>query len=306
MKLLKDYHLTIFDGYEKLGIFFYDECIFDYQKDYGVRSYKFVFELSKKTHLFEKAPSEKIQFIATCNLRDYLSEFQRPDFEEEKLVYRKEIDFDPQKLILAYAPELYNYHIGRLERKIRKYIPPAVIYNADSYCSGMEFLEFTKDSADRWAGPFKQGGKLGACIKVSGPEEFTPPILNVRTGWYYWLMPLAIRESLDSLAEKENNPDILNGDYLVAQWTKAQKREYFNSLTNEQKYLISKRFYPKYASYIKEAAPYSIYLCGNDDCSYTKYLTSEKEVAEELNYLRMMQPLDFTLDIIGRGYIFTN
>jgi hypothetical protein len=306
MKLPKNYYLAAYNDDQKLGVYFYDEWIFDYKKEYGLRSYKFIFELLSETHFFEESPSEKIQFITTCNLRNYLSEFQRPDFEGKKLVYRKEIDFDPEKLTRIHAPNLYNYHIRRLKRKIQKHAPSPVICNVDSYYSGMEFLEFTKKSAYRWVGPFKQGGKLGACIKVRGPSEFNPPILDVRTSWTYWLLPSSERESLDFLAEKENNPEIPNGDYFTYRWTPEQKAKYFESLTNEQKYLISKQFYPKYASYIKETAPYSIYLCGNGNRSYTKYLTSEKEVAEELNYLRMMQPLDFTLDIIDRGYIFTN
>jgi len=58
--------------------------------------------------------------------------------------------------------------------------------------------------------------------------------------------------------------------------------------------------------HIEGMLPHSIYMCGNDDCSYSKWFSTEEEIAEELKYLRKMQPLDFNRDIIDRDYIFTN
>jgi len=43
-----------------------------------------------------------------------------------------------------------------------------------------------------------------------------------------------------------------------------------------------------------------------DDCSYSKWFATQKEMDDEMKYLRKMQPLDFYIDIHHRGYIFTN
>ena len=58
--------------------------------------------------------------------------------------------------------------------------------------------------------------------------------------------------------------------------------------------------------WLDEYLPFSIYICGNDDCSYTRYFSTHEEVDIELNYLRKMQPLDFYKDIRDRQYHFTN
>lgn len=47
-------------------------------------------------------------------------------------------------------------------------------------------------------------------------------------------------------------------------------------------------------------------LYGTDDFSMTRDVSSKEEAVREVEYLRMMQPLDFDRDISERGYIFSN
>lgn len=47
-------------------------------------------------------------------------------------------------------------------------------------------------------------------------------------------------------------------------------------------------------------------LSGNDDASWSKYFDTHQECLDELTYLRKMQPINKEMDVVNRGYIFTN
>lgn len=69
------------------------------------------------------------------------------------------------------------------------------------------------------------------------------------------------------------------------------------------------RFYQNNPELIVEGAtsakPYSLYLCGNDDTSYTKFYASIAEAEQELELLKTNEPLEFK-DIMDLGFVFTN
>lgn len=60
-----------------------------------------------------------------------------------------------------------------------------------------------------------------------------------------------------------------------------------------------------HVNFVTSEKPYSLYLCGNDDSSYTKFYSSMKEAQEELELLKANEPLKFK-DIIDLGFVFTN
>lgn len=66
--------------------------------------------------------------------------------------------------------------------------------------------------------------------------------------------------------------------------------------------------------YLEEAAsdwytiekPFCLYMCGNDDCSYSKFFATLEQAMEELTMLEACQPLDMNKDIQHNGFVFTN
>ena len=58
------------------------------------------------------------------------------------------------------------------------------------------------------------------------------------------------------------------------------------------------------ASCYTENTPVVLYLYGNGDCSYSKYVSSIEEAESELALLRAKQPLRYS-DIHNGGFIFT-
>jgi len=52
--------------------------------------------------------------------------------------------------------------------------------------------------------------------------------------------------------------------------------------------------------------PYSFYLAGNDDSSYTKFFPTHEAVMEELELFLVDQPLNYEVHVEDNGFIFTN
>lgn len=52
--------------------------------------------------------------------------------------------------------------------------------------------------------------------------------------------------------------------------------------------------------------PIKLYICGNDDTSYSKFYATEQEALEELELFIAAEPLDFFELIDGFKFIFTN
>lgn len=81
---------------------------------------------------------------------------------------------------------------------------------------------------------------------------------------------------------------------LYSQMTKAEityREKYVEEATNDW-YTVEK--------------PFCLYMCGNDDCSYSKFFPTLEETREDLAILEACQPLDIHKDIVNNGFVFTN
>jgi hypothetical protein len=56
---------------------------------------------------------------------------------------------------------------------------------------------------------------------------------------------------------------------------------------------------------VTSATPVCLYLCGNDDVSYSKFYATVKEAQEDLALLKASEPVDFD-DLADLGFVFTN
>ena len=73
----------------------------------------------------------------------------------------------------------------------------------------------------------------------------------------------------------------------------------------KEKALRQGKPYNKYDEYPSHEFPIKLYVCGNDDTSYSKCYASEKEALDELELFIGNEPLDFH-EMIDFGFIFTN
>lgn len=301
----------MFNDVRGLGIFFREEQVyFSHENFCGEREYKFVVNIELRTHEQDRfdAPfvSEVLKFNHVCDLETYKKTVKIPkwalDEDENAIHYR----FDWEKLIKEVVKKEFNYIKNRLIRKFNGVIPEIVQYTATDWHKGDEFLQFTKDTAYGWAGPFKQDGKLGACAKVKKLRDTIEfPILNVELEWDYYHCPNHIQTTLDRIATSKGH---IRGDYYLPVLTPEEKKELFHSFSVKDRHDIYRIYISNYSGeeWIESLLPYKIYICGNDDCSYSRYFSTEQEAIDEMNYFRIMQPLDMTRDIYDRNYIFTN
>ena len=299
----------------ELGVFFYGEKIlFGWEKDFGVRSYRFKIQLgSHENHIDrllgnhfkgrEKDIYETIEFIYTCDLKDFIISGNRQVLDK-KMAFT---ELDWEKLLNVACKEEHEYAKVRLERKHSKVVREKTIFDNWSE-KAAEFLEFTKESAYSWGGPFEHEGKFGCGAKVKFHPDFIKDLekIDLFTQYSYFKLPTQARIKLEKLIT--NKKKFPNGDHLLYGWSQKQKREFFKSLAPEEQVETALNYFRDYSNgeYIKEMLPYKLYLYGNDDCSYTKYFGAKEEVDKELEFLRKMQPLDFNKDITSRGYYFTN
>ena len=263
----------------KQGVYFYNTRIYSFNRPDKLASYEF--------NLFLKDGDsvEPIRFVDTLNLADLPTityKVRRPLEDEEP--YNTSVDWDT--FVQQTQLELYNYHKTRLLRKQSKCIPYI------KQISEVEFLEFTEDTAECWGGAYEYKLPEGGCLKGCHAEivefefEGTFGIEPIETAWKTYHLPYKLREQYynKSLPSKV---DVYHSFPINVQLHLA--KEYIDSLSKLEEYL-----------------PFRVYLFGTDDCSYSKYFCTLEEATQEMNYLRMMQPLDFKLDVIDKGYLFTN
>lgn len=301
---------------DPLGIFYRGEHIlFGWEKDFGPREYHFKFSITlndtdRVTSYIEGSKyKELFDFYHYCDLKDYIRYVNNPWAEEDEEKVMK--FFDCEKLVKETQKKKVEHLKTRLRRNYLDVVPEPVIYVADQWHNGDEFLVFTNDSACCWAGPFTQDSKKGACMSIKKQYDVIPfPVIDVKKQWSYYNAPYATQKRLNEHPDVDGKEDgILNGDWLTHRMSPEEREVLFDTfLTLEEQHHV-------YRSYIrwmtdKEAIqhllPYRIYLCGNDDCSYSKWLATQEQVDEEVKYLRKMQPLDMDRDIYKRDYIFTN
>jgi len=283
-----------------LGVFLYNSKVYSPEEDMnGRRTYKIILKATKNGKITvdqmlgkEEIIYEDIQFIATLDLQDYTKtikrrkSFENPEKEDVKMI-------DYEKIVNEFGTDLEEVE-RRIDRRIAKKSKEQVLFNC--YMGEREFLEFN-DTAYAWGGPFSNeiDGKevLGCAVSLEYKNEYFKRIDNEENSFLNKVEDYCVygeREGMDDLYQKniEEKKAIigkLSGKQLIETYKK--------TMFFDREDMLS--FYE-----------YHIYLAGNDDCSYTKGFHTEEEVKEELEYLRMMQPLDFYIDIQGRDYIFTN
>jgi len=263
----------------KQGIYFYGSKIYSFDVPDQLASYEFVLFLKDN-----EGNVEPITFIDTLNLRN---------LPTKQIKLRKFLDTDnPIKTIVDWdtfvqqtQPELYKYHKKRLLRKAAKVIPSKkeIVVPWLSEEDKLDFLEFTNNHAFSFELESKYGA--AACISSSqifGYSNYPFDLAPLEEVWRDVDLPYGFtyKSTRDKVIDFNNFP--LNIQLELA-------KRYINSIKHSEKYL-----------------PYQVYLAGTDDFSYSKYFCTLEEAEQELDYLRMMQPLDVKLDILDRGYLFTN
>lgn len=204
--------------------------------------------------------------------------------------------FDLDKLASEYAPEKLRNACDRLERFNAMEPREPVIYTGQ-YGYGSEFLEFTKETASSWAGPFEKNGMLGCLMNLSELENqlSSMSVINVQADWKYWHIPQSYCEA---------NPELK--DRKIYRMSPEDKEALFYTFPLETQFKITQKLLETELTHLSSKLPFHLRLNGNDDTSYTKYFASQVDAEKELKYLRSMQPLDFNKDIVERGYEFTN
>lgn len=305
---IKEFNINSYDfhGSNRLGLECLGAHVFEFELIDEIKSYSFAVELEFAKNRIDRLLKEDILIepisgTYTGNLKEFERTYTLPKFIRDKGDDGKRKGFDWFKFLEKVCPEKLEFAKIRLLRKRDNKVTPIVIYNegGNGFLENNEFLEFDENSAFNWAGPFKCNEKLG-CIMIYGENKHKAdyPIFNVKKDHSFYNIPHNTRETLKLTA---NDHWKLNSD---------EKEVLFNSLSTKDQYETAKAFFKSANCYLNESLahtqPYSIYLTGNDDCSYKKYFSSEEEMNEELNYLRMMQPLNFSIDIRMKDYIFTN
>lgn len=173
---------------------------------------------------------------------------------------------------------------------------PNLIPNEDQPGQMVEFLIFEKEESYFWAGPFSHGTHNGCYAKI---RTINRSLLGVPTekefmknlSWYN--LPYNVRKTIG-----------LDANKWYRRSNKAKKEILYSLPINDRNKIISSVL-TDMARYYTENTPVVLYLYGNDDCSYSKYVSSIEEAESELSLLRAKQPLRYS-DIHNGGFIFTN
>jgi hypothetical protein len=292
-----------FAGGQTLGFSYFGEQIFEFDLPDKIQSYSFKVQLfftneDRMRILDGTNYFETIKGIYTGNLKEFEHEIDVQPFLKYKK--NKQLCFDWFTFLNKHFSQEFELAKTRLLRKKKNTVPKIIFYkeSGEGFRENKEFLEFD-ESAFNWAGPFETGEKKGCIVDYGQNKQKTSyPILNVKTDHSFYHLPDKTRQKLGKSA---------NDHWKL---TPKEKKELFNSLSVKDQYETARNYFKQKNGYLEEmlaqTQPFRIYLAGNDDYSYTKWFSTEEEMNEELRYLRLMQPLNFFLDIAERGYIFTN
>lgn len=302
------FHINAYgDRTNDLGIFLYHESVFYFNlhdNHKGLHDFQFKLKYSYELPFRNKKYEEDIDFIYSCNLEDFIvTETFQPGSEEHDIYDGEEgipvtnEKFDYEKLLKTAVPELFEYVKNRLKRKISSHVPEPVIYNADDWGRGSEFLRV--DEFTTFAGNFKQDDTEGCCMDFGPVKNQLKSNFNwnIRTDWCSYDLPSEIQKQI---GEDHSN--------IVWSWTKEQKKEFFDSLPLDIQHQLGISTAKRYIENELEPRyfPYKIYLYGTDDCSYSKWFVKEEDMLEEVKFLRKMQPISLERDLLNRGFVFTN
>ena len=291
---MKDINITSDNSFynfnERLGVFFNDQMVYPDLAENNIRTYTIRIAIHEKTLPVREKISEYlyelVEFQFTGNLCEYRILEDRTSRCGEKYTIGK---FEFKSIINSDDKfiSLYDNAVNRIERK-------RVSINTEKkvVSKNVEFLEFTSETSYMWCGPELYNDNEGChCRVMTRNESVIDNILSISdfaSNVNEYDMPRKyMDESLYQAPKEERISRLskLSDDALISTYT--------NWLKSQLEYMI-------------DNYKYHIYLSGNDDCSYSKGFNTIHEVELELQYLRDMQPLDFTLDISNRNYKFSN
>ena len=150
--------------------------------------------------------------------------------------------------------------------------PWAGMYEGEPRVIAEGFLQFTEETAFRWAGPF--------------PGNHCRFILK---DWTH--------------ATKSWGPD--KGKNILELYQKGRDEVQEKIARGYYEYHKDKTPYT-FEDYPSFEKPIALVMYGNDDTSYTKFYPTEKAALEELNLFVENEPLDAHNVVDGFGFIFTN
>ncbi|MCP3685264.1 MAG: hypothetical protein GY861_21595 [bacterium] len=92
----------------------------------------------------------------------------------------------------------------------------------------------------------------------------------------------------------------------VGEWTNGEKAAWFGNLPYPLQYrIVELQIGDLFKSFsCGWYKPYRVLLQGVDDESRVRYFFTEEEVYKEIEYLLRIDPINFELDVIGRGYVY--
>ena len=203
--------------------------------------------------------------------------------------------WDARKLmdIFPEASEFFN----EMDDRLNRYNSTSIV--EPSMFSEGEFIEVDRHSS--FHGNYELNGKEG-CYATIFTDEFvdlTMEVFDPRHTWSVYDLPLFIRSNIEGTT----------GGFapnIVYNWTRQEKIDFFGKLPVQvRRDLVSSQL-ANLTVDIQYNKPFGVYLSGNDDDSWTKYFDTHQECLDELTYLRKMQPINKEMDVVNRGYIFTN
>lgn len=296
------YSLHDLDGDENIGIFFYDKRIYVFSKDIPnqVRSYKINMSIE-----YGEDNKDVFSIVVTCNILDYIKDIT---YEKDGVYFEEEYTtqkFDVDKFIIDflsgedYYSKEFKFIKDRLIRKYNNIIPiPTVVED------NVEFLEFD-ESACCLCGYHIFENKGGCYISIRENKKSIDSVRKSMMG------DIDFIKSSHSVLLPYNRS--IDGEYSTFSnnyynMSKEEKSKFIESLSHERFFKLYKNVvkYLTDEESIESRKPYRIYMYGTDDASWTKWFFNMDAVEKELQYLRMMQPLNLWKDFTERGYIFTN
>lgn len=219
------------------------------------------------------------------------------DIEKLPAYYEKLHFFDVKSWITQFAGGMAFYYSLVRRGNILLTLDEYTVYPipiANSFIRGTEFISV--DSETDFCGNFEQNGLEGVHVSY-GKRDVPTPKLSIKLSLSEYDLPYSKQKEL-GVGEKGFTLYKKSEEEITFVWESL-------SLTEQIEILERKHRMEAYSA--KDYYfPYFVRLTGNDDESYTKYFSTEKEMLDEIKYLRWVMPINKKIDVIDRGYVFTN
>ena len=268
----------------KYGIYYYDRRV--HLKELisaGPRSYRIKMKVSLYPFSYINTPFHLcINVLIDADLEEYIS-----------------YESDSGSLVLNYE-SLFNQCCLNSLNKVHTRLLAIEAGQPDSLvCDGDSFLIFDEQSAHCWGTPFRVGEYAGACyeliIKQKNPDW--TKCLNKR-----------LFDLIDTYCLPDRHYLEEPISYKLFHSDEDYKRAIVDKLSDSEMIKVIEEITQNnpLGSQSCESQRYRIHMFGTDDCSYSKWFSTQEDLDAEVVYLKNMQPLDMYSDITERGYIFTN